>query len=1530
MLEHQNAIAIIGMTGRFPGAESIAEFWSNLQGGVESVRLYSEQELIDAGIDGDLVRLPNYVRACTSIKGADLFDAGFFGFNAREAELTDPQHRLFLECAHEALECAGYDPFFCRELVGVYAGSTMSSYLINNLHRNPEVLAEASSLEVLVGNDKDFLPTRVSYKLNLRGPSLNVQTGCSTSLVAVHLACQGLLAGECDLALAGGVSLRFPQSTGYLFVEDGILSPDGHCRPFDEKAAGTFAGVGAGVVVLKRLSEAVADGDNILAVIRGSAINNDGSGKVGYTAPSVKGQAEAIMAAHAVAEVEPDTISYVEAHGTGTRLGDPIEIAALVEAFGETERGEQTCAIGSVKSNIGHMDAAAGVTGLIKTVLQLQFKQVAPTLHFETSNPALDFGKSPFYVARGLQDWNVANNQPRRAGVSSFGIGGTNAHVVVEEPPQQPTSGIVRQVPLLVFSAKTPSALKQTMQNMADFLRGQSDERLADVAYTLQIGRTSHPYRGFVVAANSATAADAIESASQAIVSPCSPKRTITFLFPGGGAQYPGMGRGLYESEVVYREAIDRCAGLLEPHLGCDIRALLFPEDAGFEHAANQLRRTSLSLPVLFATEYATAQLLRAWGIEPDAMIGHSLGEYVAACVADVMSLETALEIVAARSQLMESLPDGAMMAVSLNERETNRHLVGDLSVVAINAPELCVVGGKVSEIEQMESILSRNNIECHRLRISVASHCSLVEPMMERFSDVLGRAKFGRPRIPIISNISGTWWSESDGTNPSYWLSHLRQTVRFADGIGTLLSDPSRVFVEIGPGTTLSTLVQAQQNSNSRQLVLATQRHPKDVTPDGQFLSNALGRLWASGIPVDWQKFHEADRRRRILLPTYPYEKQRYFVEPSAGKAVSEKRSARNAKIDDWFHAPTWKQSPPPRREYGSASRPRLLLFADSFGVAGQIREKVGERAEVTTVWIGDGSHAASDGTYRLSPSDPSGVESLLQELFQNQLPDLIVHASSLDPGGTSVEGVLTGGFHSLMNIAQSIGSSMVESKVSLKILSNNIHRLSNEGVCYPERATLLGPCKVIPQEYPSIACQSIDIDLSSGCALDDCLAELLADEILGDGTEQMVAYRGGRRWIQGYEPVAMSTPPGTPSLLRKNGVYLITGGLKGIGLEIAEYLGGSLGATLILVGRSEFPSRENWASLHVDDPYRLAASRLLAIEQLGAQILMLRADVTDSEQVSALVENTLNRYGRIDGVIHAAGLPGGGLIQLKSVSAAEAVIAPKLRGTLSLCRAIELANPTFVAMFSSMSSVVGGLGHVDYCAANAFLDAFVQSRAGRTGTHYLSINWNTWKGVGMAVTSDLPSDMAAWKEEVHSQGITAAEGVECFARIMDRRLPQVAVCTLDLPTLLRENYSYTPPGYGASSEKPAARAMHSRPNLAIEYVPPEDELQRNMTALWESVLGFQPLGVYDNFFALGGHSLLGTRLMAQVRDQFSVNMPLRKLFEAPTIAGLCSQVAGEREDRRSEEDQLLEMLEHLDEAQVEAELLRRLGKDA
>jgi len=1488
-------IAIIGLDGRFPQAANLGQFWQNLKNGIESIATFTDEEVEATGIDPALVKNPHYVKANGLLEDIDLFDAGFFGFYPREAALMDPQHRVFLESSWAALENAGYAPQSYDGLIGVFAGVSLNTYLLYHLYNNLNVAGSADIYPLTIGNDKDFLPTRVSYKLDLRGPSVNVQSACSTSLVAVHMACRSLLDYQCDMALAGGISIHLPQKRGYLYQEGGIASPDGHCRAFDAQAQGTVGGNGVGIVVLKRLADALEDGDTIHAIIKGSATNNDGALKVGFTAPGVEGQAEVIATAQALADVEPDSIQYIETHGTGTALGDPIEIAALTQVFGEEKEETQFCAIGSVKPNIGHLDAAAGIAGLIKAVLALEHGQIPPSINFEQPNPRIDFANSPFYVNTKLRDWE-SNGRPRRAGVSSFGLGGTNAHVILEEAPPLPPASESRPWQLLLLSAKTETALDTAAWNLADYLMQNPDANLADVAFTYQVGRQRFNHRRMLLCRDAPDALNALGDPEQTRLVTAvqeADNRDVVFMFTGQGAQYVNMGRELYETEPVFREQIDQCAALLQPHLGLDLRDKLYPPPEAEETAAAELRQTWLTQPALFTIEYALAQLWLAWGIQPQAMIGHSIGEYVAACLSGVFSLADGLALVAARGQLMQELPGGAMLSVSLTEEAIRPYLQNpDLSLAVVNNPNACVIAGPYEAIDQLAEQLDATGIGFRRLRTSHAFHSPMMETAVAPFTTRAAQTEMHPPRIPFISNVTGNWITDEQATDPAYWASHLRHTVRFADGLGELLQDTDWVLLEVGPGHTLTSLARQHPAYSRDETVLASLRHPRDQQSDMAFILNTLGQLWLAGVQINWDSFYAQERRRRIPLPTYPFERQRYWIEMQTPASAAPVKQGKNPDIDAWFYAPSWQRADLIEQPTLTNTR-RWLLFVDESGLGAQLADQlIRQKQTVVTVTVGEAFARLDERAYAINPQQADSYADLIAALAKaDKLPDEIVHLWSGPTAVSDFDTAQIRGFYSLLYLAQALQQQNVTRPLSLCVITSGVQEVTGSETLQPEKATILGPCLVIPQEYPHIACRSVDVEPT---ARRNGLPLKLLAELSAETEDTAVALRGRHRWVQTFTPLR---PPEQPAPLRPNGVYLITGGLGRIGLTLAQYLAETVQARLVLADRNTLPDRgewPRWTETHpANDPTSRRIRQIEALEAAGAEVLLRQVNVADAAQMQALIEEIDNRFGALHGVIHAAGLIGVTTIQAiakTTLADCERQFQAKIQGTLVLQKVLDGRPLDFVLLQSSLAAVLGGPGFAAYAAANRFMDALALQQNQTGGAPWLTVNWDGWQ-------------FGNEPETAVTLAMTPEEGVLAAQRALTlTHLGQIVVSTGDLAPRLEHWLS--PPLPEASEETAAKKKsdLYPRPALQTEFVPPRNKLEEQIAAMWQTVLGLEKVGVLDDFFELGGHSLLATQLISRLRDIYKVELPIQDLFEQPTVAGLAELITQAREGGRAE----------------------------
>lgn len=1344
-----------------PGAGSADAFWRNLRDGIESIERLDRGALLANGERPAVLADPNYVPATARLQGFEEFDAEFFGFSPKEAAILDPQHRKFLEAAWGAMENAGHPPESISGPVGVYAGCGMGSYFYFNICSNPGLVDDVGMFLLRhTGNDKDFLSTRVSHVFDLKGPSVNVQTACSTSLVAVHYACKALREGDCDMALAGGVTIELPQGRGYIYKENEILSPDGHCHAFDHRAQGTVFGSGAGAVALRRLEDALADGDHIWAVIKGSAINNDGAGKAGYLAPSVGGQSAAVQAALEAAGTPAETIGYVECHGTGTYLGDPIEVTALTDAYRASTQERGYCRIGSVKTNIGHLDTAAGVASLAKTALALHHREIPPSLGFEAPNPAIDFDNSPFKVNAALTPWTPLKG-PRRAGVNSLGVGGTNAHVILEEAPARaPSEESDFPFQILCVSGQSKAALEANALALAEYLEANPEADLADVAYTLKQGRRGFAKRRALVAETPAEAARLLRENDPRKVfthDRLGDAPEVVFMFPGGGAQHAGMARDLYETEPVFAEWMDRGLDHLQNSLDYDLRAIWLPDESGEEAAEAQLKQPSVQLPLIMIVEYALAQLWISWGVRPAALVGHSMGENTAACLAGVLSFENCIDLVLLRGRLFDTVPAGGMLSVALPLAEVEALIGDELDIASVNAPALTAVSGPQAALDRLAADLTAREVEHQRIAIDIAAHSRMLDGILQEYGDFLRSLRLAAPQLPVISNRSGAELTAEQATSADYWVGQLRNTVRFGDCITRLAKTPGRVFLEVGPGKALSALAQMAPEVKQGQ-VLSSLRHPDQQVMDDAYFFGVIGRLWACGVEADWTQIWGGARRNRLPLPGYAFQRSRYFIEPGQPAVSEEAAPQRRDDLSDWGYRPAW--------------RPRLadcaldvaqelheephswLIFEDECGQAAAAGARLSEAGHIVIrVRAGDTYARLAPDLFVLPPEQGrASYAALLADLSEEGLlPDRIAHfwlvtrAETFRPGSSFFDRNLEMGFHSLTALAQELGNIDLPAPLHITVFTTGAAQLRDEPLPYPEKAMIAGPAGVIPRELPGISCTTVDIELPEPpkglfarrprTARPD-LAPRLLEELMAAPASTAAAWRGEKRCQLGWRPQPLPVPE-TPAF-KHGGHYLITGGYGGIGLAIAGHLMARHDARITLISRGGLPPRVSWQRyLASHSPANRTAQRIRAVMALeaahGGQVLPLAADVCNSGELRAARQQAEAENGALTGVIHAAGVIDDGPLLAKDEDAIARVLAPKVSGLRALDSVFPDGSLELMLLFSSTSAATRPAGQVDYIAANEYLNAWARHRAGGQ-TRVLALDWGVWADTGMA----------------------------------------------------------------------------------------------------------------------------------------------------------------------------------------------------
>jgi acyl transferase domain-containing protein len=1489
-------IAVVGMAGRFPGAATVSEFWRGLRSGRCAISYFNSADHPTgstplAGRPDE----PRLVRAGYVLEGAEQFDAQFFGYSPRAAELMDPQQRVLLECAWTALESAGYDTQRYEGAVGVYAGAGHNTYLLVNVGSRPDLGSAVADKQVLIGNRSDFLTGRISHKLGLRGPSVNVQTACSTSLVAIAEACQALLAFQCDMAVAGGVAVDLTRRRGYQYHPEGLLSPDGYCRTFDAQAGGTAAGEGVGVVVLKRLDDALTDRDHIHAVVKGAAVNNDGARRAGFGTPSAPAQAACIRAALDNAGVAPETIQYVEAHGTGTAIGDLVEVSALDAVYGGTSAG--TCYLGSVKTNIGHLDAAAGVAGFIKTVLALEHHEIPPSLHFTEPNRLLRQEGSPFRVATTLTEW-PGQRRPHRAAVSSFGLGGTNAHVLLEQAPELSRADPPDREQLLVLSARTPKALEEVTDRLEEHLRDHPELALADVAFTLQHGRRRLPNRRVLIARHTPEALNALRMRDDgrmltALVEDIA-QRPVAFMFSGFGDQYPGMAAGLYEDQPVFRDAVDTCVELLAPLLDENITTYAFTrqpasstEDGGPrpdsylqrlmappERGPHPLDRPSLGYPAVFVLEYALAELWACWGVQPEAMIGHSLGEYVAACAASVFSLPDALRLVVERARLIEERGAGAMVAVPLTEREAARHVTDEVCIAAVNDPHTCVLSGTVTGIERVLRDLARQGTVFRRLKTEYAFHSPLMDPVVEPYTELVRNVRLDPPKVPFVSNLTGTWINEEEATRPDYWARQLREPVRYADGIGELWSLPDVALLEIGPGQSLVTAALHHPGataSTGRPAVPSLPGACDDAT-DRAALLRAAGQLWLAGVNVGLPPEGEA---RRVPLPGYPFDRQRFLIEPGARSTGSGRVASRDsADPAQWCYSPTWRRLPAAAVDADLAGG--WLMFADSAGVAERLAAQVRERGgQVVTVVAGASWTEQPDRGFVVDPGNREHYRELAQILrARGCLPDRVVHCWGVGTDGgdaddaTGYAHLLERGFGSLTGWALAAGTELMTGRQEwFVVTSGACSVLGDEPLC-PPKAAVRGLCAVLRQEYPGLSVTHADLAAGDIGRDPSAAADRLLDTLAGHPCEYTVALRGRHRWAPAYQVIPLPARPCTT--IRAGSTYLITGGLGRIGLLAARVLAERAAVNLVLLSRTWFPPQEQWDDPSLGPEAARGVRAVRDLERLGARVLVVAADVADAERMREVKRMTLASFGAICGLLHCAGVTGDeahrAVADLDAGHTA-AHFNAKVHGPRILAEILSDQPLEFAILCSSVAAVVGGLGYAAYAAANSVLDAFALRRGGV----WTSVNWEAWDF----------QDGAALPAAVRELALAPTEGRLLLDQLVDAvPQPQLVVSTTDVDR--RQAW------WADAVNAPLPRQRYERPRLRNPYVQPETPTEHRIAEVWQELLGVDQIGANDSFFELGGSSLLGLKVVHRFRQEMALAMPLHAIYEGPTVRSL------------------------------------------
>lgn len=1453
-------IAIIGVSGKFPKSKNLNEFWKNLKKGEELVSFYSIEELKELGVPPEVYEAPNFVSVVSSIDQPESFDYSFFGYTKHEAALMDPQTRIIHEQTWIALEDAGYKPKSIKGKTGVFfaAGDNINWRIHAAMNDNENVLPFYRDFI----SNKNSISTLVSYNFNLQGPSLYFESACSSSLVSVHQACRSLLMRECSMAVAGGIRVLSTKEHGYHHQENMIFSKDGHCRAFDEKSSGTLTGEGAGVVILKRLEDALNDKDNIYAVIKSSSVNNDGNRKVGFTAPSVEGQSECIKKAHQIANVSYDSIDYIETHGTGTILGDPIEIEALNKAFNYDT--SYKCAIGSVKTNMGHLDAAAGVAGLIKATLAIQTKTIPPSLHYNKPNPNINFDSGPFFVNSELTKW-TKKDKPMRAGVSSFGIGGTNAHLILEEgPDQEIIKTAERPYQLLGFSAKTSKSAQKYQNKLFDFLKENEEVDLSNLAYTLLTGREDFNHKGFFVSDKNSDVRTQIEElgSESLISSKLNKKSKVVFMFPGSGSQYINMGKDLYTHEPYFKKILNEGFSFLEKMMGIDFSKIMFECEEKEWNA--QINNNQYTQPIVFIFEYALAMLLIKWGIKPNCMIGHSTGEYVAACLSGVFSYESGLSLVVKRAELMSKSPEGGMLAVALSESEITKLLHTDLSLAAVNSPEYCVVSGGKESIENLYKDLENKDVDSTKLRVSLAGHSCLMDSILDEFKETLEGVEISNPKIPFVSNLTGKEITNTEATSTKYWVEHLRKTVRFSEGISSLIEKADTMFIEIGSSNTLTTIFKQHKiddslNCNAINLI----RHPNEEVNDQKLIVEKLGELWLNGVNIDWESYYEEESVFKISAPSYSFEEMLLPARVNPFEQLNNENfvfSKKGNKIQNSFYVPNWKRSIASIQSNKNKQQLTYLVFAEKGNVISSLIDELRQQGDrVIKIQKGESFQQIDENNYIINPLNDQDFLELFAKIKNNKfdVQQVVYGWSSFGKDQLDVIPSST----AALNLCKSIiNNELGINKVTMLSQNNQLvlgdeNSNVNANVVSEIIHTLLAKSKAI------FSC-SIDFDEKISAKISK-----IREELENNMQVTNVAYRNNYRWVRFFENMNLeNTKKSSP--IRNNKTYLITGGLGEIGTVLTKHLCDVYNANVVLIGRSKLPLEESWPNYLIDTKKDTGVydkvQKISALKNMCKNVHYYQGDLTQLDTITKIVKEIEIEHGEISGIIHAAGtfesIEDNFIKQVSDTTVSQKSV-PRLEAILNLYSVFKNKDIDFVWIPSSKYSLISNdftLGIHE--GVNKFIETFIESKR-EEPTNWLSVNVDLLSGKKID-TNDFV--------EIFENSFQIENSCCSTVSYRDLNFP---IMEEDLAIVEEEN-------------------TIERPVLKTKYVVASNETESQLVSLWKEIFNIEEIGVLDSFFALGGDSLKAMSFLKKIKKIYDIQINIKDFYKMATIKEVAEEI--------------------------------------